>query len=174
MNENVIIRECTFNDIDKIRNIGQKTFKETFADDNTEEDMKHYLEKNFSVSKIREELQNPESKFFIVEAKDQVLAYLKLNVGTAQTEQDYNNSLEVERIYVSKEYKNMHLGSQLIKRAIAFGKDLDLDYIWLGVWENNTKAIGFYEKMGFQKFGSHVFVLGNDEQTDHLMKLSLK
>lgn len=174
MNENVIIRECTFNDIDKIRGIGQKTFKETYAGNNTEEDMKNYLEKNFSVSKIKEELQNPESKFFIVEAKDQELAYMKLNVGTAQTEQDYNNSLEVERIYVSKEYKNMHLASQLIKRAIAFGKDLDLDYIWLGVWENNTKAIGFYEKMGFQKFGSHVFVLGNDEQTDYLMKLPLK
>ena len=34
-------------------------------------------------------------------------------------------------------------------------------------------AIKFYEKQGFEKFGTHVFKLGEDEQIDHLMKLTL-
>lgn len=174
MIDTVIIRECNFNDIEKIRSIEIQTFQETFATENTEEDMKNYLDENFNSFKVKAELENLESKFFVAEIEDKVVAYMKLNVGTAQTDQDYNHSLEIERIYVRQEYQNMHLGNQLIKRAIAFGTDLGLEYIWLGVWEHNTKAIGFYERMGFVKFGSHVFVLGSDEQTDYLMKLPLK
>ena len=173
MNDKVTIRECSLKDVEKVRGIGMKTFKETFAAENTEEDMKNYLEENFNIFKVKEELQNSESKFFIVEVDEKAVAYMKLNLGSAQTEENFAHSLEIERIYVSQEYKNMHLGSKLIQRAIAFGKDLELEYVWLGVWEHNTKAIGFYEKMGFVTFGSHVFVLGSDEQTDYLMKLSL-
>jgi len=41
------------------------------------------------------------------------------------------------------------------------------------VWEHNPKAIVFYQQIGFEHFGHHSFVLGNDVQTDCLMKLKL-
>jgi ribosomal protein S18 acetylase RimI-like enzyme len=47
------------------------------------------------------------------------------------------------------------------------------DNIWLGVWEHNHQAIKFYTTWGFEKFGDHLFLLGDDPQTDWLMKKEL-
>lgn len=52
-------------------------------------------------------------------------------------------------------------------------KDIKADYVWLGVWEENPRAISFYRKNSFVEFDKHIFVLGDDEQTDILMKLEL-
>jgi ribosomal protein S18 acetylase RimI-like enzyme len=46
-------------------------------------------------------------------------------------------------------------------------------YIWLGVWEHNTAAIRFYERLGFEKFAMHPYYIGKDRQTDWLMKMNL-
>ena len=49
-----------------------------------------------------------------------------------------------------------------------------MEYLWLGVWEKNEKAIRFYEKNNFKIFSSHEFKMGDEIQTDFLMKLNLK
>jgi ribosomal protein S18 acetylase RimI-like enzyme len=46
--------------------------------------------------------------------------------------------------------------------------------VWLGVWEENHRAIRFYTKNGFVVFDKHVFIMGNDEQTDLLMQLLIQ
>ena len=100
-------------------------------------------------------------------------AYMKINSDKAQTEPGHPSTLEVQRIYVLQEYKGKHIGKKLIQKAIETGKTYDLHYIWLGVWENNRNAIKFYEKQGFIKFDTHIFDLGEEAQTDNLMKLQL-
>ena len=171
--EKFFIKECSLEDIERIKDISEKTFYETFASENTKEDMEDYLKENFSYEQIESEIKNTDSKFYIVEYNEQVIAYMKLNFDKAQTEKGHNNTLEVQRIYVLKEYKNNHIGRKLIEKAIEIGRDNHLNYIWLGVWENNINAIKFYEKQGFEKFGTHIFKLGEDEQIDNLMKLVL-
>ena len=167
------IKECSSEDIIKIKYIGEKTFYETFSSQNTKEDMEDYLNENFSYEQIESEIKNNASKFYIVEHDKEVVAYMKVNFDQAQTEKGHNDTLEVQRIYVLQEYKSNHIGKRLIEKAIEMGRDHHLNYIWLGVWEDNINAIKFYEKQGFEKFDTHVFKLGEDEQTDDLMKLIL-
>ena len=171
--EKFLIKECSIQDIEKIKSISEKTFYETFSSENTKEDMENYLKENFSYEQIESEVKNNASKFYIVEHDKEAVAYMKLNFDKAQTEKDHHNTLEVQRIYVLQEYKGNRIGKKLIEKAIEIGRDNQLNYIWLGVWENNMNAIKFYEKQGFEKFGTHVFKLGEDEQIDHLMKLTL-
>ena len=170
---NYIIKKCTLEDINEVKEISEKTFSETFAEENTEEDMKNYLEENFSYEQIKKEVSNDKSIFYIVKDEAEVAAYMKVNFEEAQTEEGYNNSLEVQRIYVLEKYKGKKIGKTLIEKAKEIGKENNLEYIWLGVWENNFPAIKFYEKQGFEKFDTHIFVLGDDEQTDNLMKYKL-
>lgn len=120
-------------------------------------------------------MKNTYSKFYIVEdkEKEEVAEYMKINFDKAQTESGHDNTLEVQRIYVLEEYKGKKIGKSLIQKAIQTSKDNNLDYVWLGVWEHNINAIRFYEKQGFEKFDTHIFKLGDDEQTDNLMKLTL-
>jgi hypothetical protein len=48
-----------------------------------------------------------------------------------------------------------------------------LSHIWLGVWEENHRALKFYLKMVFL-YLTNMFILGDDKQTDLLMKLEIK
>lgn len=171
--EKFFIKECSLEDIEKLKYISEKTFCETYSSENTEEDMKNYLKENFSYEHIESEVKNSASRFYIVEHNKEIIAYMKLNFDKAQTKNGHNNTLEVQRIYVLQEYKGNQIGKRLIEKAIQIGRDNDLKYIWLGVWENNINAIKFYEKQGFEKFGTCIFKLGEDEQIDNLMKLIL-
>lgn len=171
--DNLQIKECNLEDIEKVKYISIKTFYETFAAENTEEDMNNYLKENFSDEKLSDEIGNSYSKFYIVENNEEVVAYMKINFDKAQTEEGHNNTIEVQRIYVLEDFKGKRIGKTLIQKAIEIGETNKVDYIWLGVWEHNTKAIAFYEKLGFKKFDTHIFKLGDDEQVDNLMKLVL-
>ena len=172
MNNYKIIR-CTLKEIEELKEISEKTFIETFAEENTKEDMENYLKENFCYEKMEEEINNEGSIFYLVKCEDEVAAYMKVNFEKAQTESGYDNSLEIQRIYVLEKYKGKKIGKILMEKAKELGRTHNLEYIWLGVWENNFPAIKFYEKQGFEKFDTHIFVLGDDEQTDNLMKFVL-
>ena len=167
------IYDVIIDDIDALKAISIQTFTETFAEQNSEADMQTYISEKLSIEKLSQELNSPYSGFYFLKSGETVLAYLKLNTGQAQTEKHHNNSLEIERIYVLKEYHSKGIGQLLLNRAIDIAKVNANNYIWLGVWEENHRAISFYVKNGFKTIDKHVFKLGDDEQTDLIMKLEL-
>ena len=150
--------------------IGMQTFYETFKDFNTEEDLNSYLDQNLSKLVIAKELGNKESAFYFAKHKDEIIGYLKINCGKAQTELKGHDSLEIERIYVSQMYHGRQIGQMLLNKATAIALSQKYKFIWLGVWEKNARAIAFYKKNGFVEFDKHIFQLGNDAQTDIMMK----
>ena len=167
------ITKVTLNDIDQLQKIGRQTFEETFSESNSEENMKNYLEEGFSNEKLTAELNDQNSEFYFATFDNEVIGYLKINFGESQTELKDNKALEIERIYVSKEFHGKSIGQLLYDKAIQMAKLKNADYVWLGVWEENPRAISFYKKNGFVEFDKHIFKLGNDEQTDIMMKLDL-
>jgi ribosomal protein S18 acetylase RimI-like enzyme len=168
-----IILKVALNDIESLRNICIQTFTETFAEHNTKSDMQKYTSDNLNIKKLTEEFNTINSEFYFIRFENKVIGYLKLNSSESQTEFHNDNALEIERIYVLKEFHGKHIGKLLLEKAIDIAKEKQRDYIWLGVWENNEKAIAFYNKHGFIKYDKHIFKLGNDEQTDIMMKLIL-
>lgn len=167
------IRKVNIQDIEKLKKIGKLTFAETFSSENSEEDMREYLEEGFSTEKLKTELTDKNAEFYFAELDDNVIGYLKVNFGQSQTEIKDKNALEIERIYVLKEFHGKKVGQILYDKAIELAKEKNAEYVWLGVWEQNPRAIRFYEKNGFAAFDKHIFKLGNDEQTDIMMKLKL-
>jgi ribosomal protein S18 acetylase RimI-like enzyme len=171
---NIRIEKVTLNDIEKLQEIGIQTFQETFSESNSEENMKNYLEESFSKEKLTTELSDENSEFYFAKIENEVIGYLKLNFGDSQTELKGNKSLEIERIYVPKEFHGKSVGQILYDKAIQVAKQKNAEYVWLGVWEENPRAMSFYKKNGFVEFDKHVFRLGDDEQTDIMMKLKLQ
>lgn len=171
--ENIGIEKLTISDLDELQKIGRQTFYETFSESNTEENMKNYLESGFSVDKIKTELSDENADFYFAKIDKKIIGYLKLNFGQSQTELKDDKALEIERIYVLKEFHGKKVGQILYDKAIEIAKNKNADYVWLGVWEENPRAINFYKKNGFVEFDKHIFKLGNDEQTDIMMKLKL-
>lgn len=151
--------------------ISKKTFYESFFDQNTEEDMSSFLSKSFSIDQLTKEINTPDSHFYFARINNDIVGYLKLNFGNAQTELQDNQALEIERIYVLHAFQGQKVGQAMFEKSLKMAKEKNLKYIWLGVWEHNLKAIQFYTKLGFVAFNKHQFKLGNDVQTDIMMKL---
>jgi ribosomal protein S18 acetylase RimI-like enzyme len=170
-----LIEKASLEDTQTLRSIAKETFFETFAKSNTEDNMKRYLEENFSIPKIQAQLEDPGSLFFIALDRATTAGYLKLNTGESQTEPKLyrENTLEIERIYVRSAYLGKKAGQQLLEKALEIAKAQKREFIWLAVWENNPRAIRFYEKNGFIAFGQHAFIMGDEAQTDIMMRKEL-
>lgn len=172
--ENIDIVRVTLNDIDQLQKIGRQTFSETFSANNAEGNMRKYLAETFSLEKLTAELNDKNSEFFFATLDSNVIGYLKLNFGKSQTELKDDKAIEIERIYVIKEFHGKNVGQLLYEKATQIARQTNADYVWLAVWEENPRAINFYKKNGFIEFDKHIFKLGNDKQTDIMMKLQLK
>lgn len=170
----VEIRKISVTDLYLLQAISRQTFTETFADVNTEEDMTQYLSESFNAERLTSELVNADSEFYFAEVDEIPAGYLKVNFGEAQTDIRDRNALELERIYVLKEFLGKHVGQILLDKTIQIAQSCNLDYVWLGVWEHNHRAKKFYAKNGFVEFGRHDFWLGNDKQTDLMLRLEIK
>jgi ribosomal protein S18 acetylase RimI-like enzyme len=79
----------------------------------------------------------------------------------------------VQRIYVLQNFHGKNIGQLLLDEVKKIAQTTGVDYIWLGVWEENHRALQFYTKNGFVVFDKHVFKMGNDEQTDLLMRFHI-
>lgn len=171
--ENLIIRLVKETEIEQLQLISIKTFEETFQDKCAPTDLSNFLKNAYSFEKLNSEFQNKESFFYFAEQNAEIVGYLKLNWGKAQTESLVENALELERIYILAKSQGKQIGQLLLARALQIAKNKNSDTIWLGVWEHNQRAISFYKKNGFEQFSSHIFPLGNDMQTDLLMKKTI-
>lgn len=169
----ILIRKATPEDLKLLQSIARETFFETFSAANTEADMQKYLTENLSENRIAAELNHPDSQFFLAFDDAVPVGYLKVNAGPAQTELQDASSLEIERIYVTNDYHGKKVGQLLYEKALEVAAESNAAYLWLGVWEENPRAIRFYEKNGFVAFDKHIFKFGDDFQTDVMMKKML-
>ena len=168
------LKKCGPEDLVRLRDISIKTYWETFAPQNTPENMDAYLRQAFAPAQLRAELADPNSDFFFLYADGTLVGYLKLNETPSQTDVNDPESLQLERIYVTGSFQGMGLGQYLINAAIETAIQRQKKYVWLGAWEHNPRALRFYDKNGFYKMGSHSFFMGDDEQTDYLLRKDLQ
>lgn len=161
-------------DVNDLLALSRKTFHEAFSHLNKSENMDVYMNKAYTVNQLFSELLNPFSEFYFVVMDEEKAGFIKVNKCPAQSDIRDDQSLEIERIYIDSKFQGSGLGSILLQFAKDRAKTLDLEYVWLGVWEKNIDAIRFYERHGFVIFSSHPFVFGDEVQTDLLMKYFLE
>ena len=171
---NIKTQKVSIKEIYQLQQISKQTFFETFSSSNSEVNMEIYLEKEFSYEKLSAELNDKNVEFYFAIDEDKVIGYLKLNQAASQTELKDDNAIEIERIYVLKEFHGKNIGQLLYEKSIDIANQKGFQYVWLGVWEKNQRAINFYIKNGFIEFDKHIFKLGEENQTDIMMKLNLQ
>lgn len=165
-----VIRECSLEQVELWQCICKETFKDTFAQFNTSDDMETYLNTAYTLEKLTQSLLNDYTWVYFIYYRDQIAGYLKLNSNQAQSEPMGDDYLEVECIYIRQAFKRQGLGQLLLQKAYDMAQALHKTKIWLGVWEHNPAAIAFYKKQGFVQKESHSFWVGQDEQTDYIME----
>lgn len=156
-----------------LRELSIQTFHDTFSHLNSEENMRAYIETAYAGEALAAELANPASAFYFAFDGKRIAGYIKVNDAPAQTELNDPDTLELERIYLRREHQGKGDGRLLLEKAISIAMERGRTRLWLGVWEKNEKALAFYRRNGFEVFGEHAFVMGDDAQTDLLMRKNL-
>jgi ribosomal protein S18 acetylase RimI-like enzyme len=169
----ITIRRATAADAGMIADLSRQTFYDSFAADNTPEDMDKFMNEQFTREKLMAEVTDPDSIFLLALAEEIVAGYAHLREASNPPELGNKPAIEIARIYAVASTIGKGVGSTLMQECLSVAKDKKKALVWLGVWEHNQRAISFYTKWGFRKFSEHIFVVGNDPQTDWLMQKEL-
>ncbi len=161
-----MIRRAVAADAAELAQLGERTFREQFAADNTPEDLELYISRTYGETHQRRELERGDHVALVVEVDGVLVAFAQLIVLNP-------DRIEIARFYVDRPHQGRGLAQELMQHVIATARELGMREVFLGVWERNPRAIRFYEKCGFVDVGSHPFLLGNDLQTDREMLLRL-
>jgi diamine N-acetyltransferase len=167
------IRRGTLADAGLLSELGARTFSETFAVDNTPEDLAAYVATSFNVAQQTAQLKDPASTFLIAEVDGHAAGYAKLHDGEPEKGVEGPKPVELVRLYVSRDWLGRGIGEQLMRACIDEARKAGHVTIWLGVWERNARAQAFYRKWNFRTVGEHMFQLGSDLQRDLLMERPL-
>ena len=172
------IRPATVTDAERLSRFGAATFRETFADDNSPDDMARYLAEAFSPERQAAEITDPVGTVLLAERHEPhgdtgLLGYVHLVSGKAPAAVHGPSPLELKRLYVARAFHGLGVAQSLMDAALDAARARGAMTLWLGVWERNSRALGFYYKYGFTRVGEHTFVLGDDRQTDWVLARSL-
>lgn len=164
------IRKVKLEEVEQLKELGRLTYYDTFKGTASEEDTATYLDEAYSIKTLPAELENPESEYYFLwkEDEEQPVGYIKVNIGSAQTEFVVEDTMEVQRIYVHPDQKRQGFGTLLMDFAIQRAKELACTSIWLGVWVRNFAAQAFYKEHGFEHVGQRVFQVGDQSDTDYI------
>ena len=167
------IRECLFSDIAGMREVAIQSYVDTFAEVNTPENMSAFLNEAYSQHKLQQEFHEPGSKLYLACEGAKIAGFLRLRISKEVEDKLGDNTIELQRLYIHKDFQNQKAGKMLMQKAIDFAIEKKFEWIWLGVWERNFNAQRFYHKWGFEKFAEHVFQMGADPQIDWLLRKKL-
>jgi GNAT superfamily N-acetyltransferase len=165
----VTIRLATPADAPVLAELARRTFFDTFGPDNDPADMALHLAKSFGVDIQTRELNDRDITTLIVEEAGEAIAFAQLSGDHVPACVTGPSPIELWRFYVSQEWHGRGIAKPLMERVKVEARARGARTLWLGVWERNVRARGFYAKCGFTDAGEHIFLFGTDPQTDKVM-----
>jgi ribosomal protein S18 acetylase RimI-like enzyme len=170
----ISITRASREDGDLIASLSRRTFYDAFARFNTAENMDKFMNSHYNPESLSAETADPENIFLLAWLEDICVGYIKLRESENESEKPEGLTgiavIEILRLYTEQKTIGKGIGKALMESALNIAREKNKKAVWLGVWEHNARAIAFYRKFGFQIFGEHIFMLGDDPQTDLLMK----
>ncbi|MFY1825586.1 N-acetyltransferase family protein [Myxococcus fulvus] len=169
----VIIRPATLADAATLTDLGARTFRDTFAAENTPENVDAFLASHYSPALQEAELREPRSLYLLAEVDGVPAGFALLCDGAREACVQARHPINLSRLYVDRAFLGAKVGAALMRRCVDEARTRNHDVLWLGVWERNTRARAFYARWGFIEVGEMRFVLGTDPQRDLVLALSL-
>jgi ribosomal protein S18 acetylase RimI-like enzyme len=173
MEKTITIEKAGPNHVPIILGLALKTFVETYGEHNDPQNMEIYMRESFSEEVIARELGDQHARFFIAYLDGVPVGFTKLRDDRLAKTLEAVRTLEIQRIYILKEYQGYNAGKALMEKIKEVAKDEHYQTVWLQVWQQNYKAIRFYQRAGFVVYETTPFKLGNEIHQDFLMRYDL-
>ncbi len=164
------IRKAKIEEIPAVRELAIEVYTDTFADQNTPANLQAFYDDSYNLEKFKGEFFEEGSTLYLALDDLKIIGFLRLRLSSEAEKQLGSNAVELHRLYIHRDYHGTSASRLLMEEAMAFSVARKFEWMWLGVWEKNFRAQKFYAKWGFERFGEHIFQMGDDPQTDWLLK----
>ena len=164
------VRALTIADAAHYSAFAERLFRASYVDGYDPADLDDYVSHSFSESQQIAEIKEPGARVLAIEdARHGLLGYAHLRQTPAPPALDGRSALEIARFYVDKPWHGQGIARVLMSACIAEARSRGADALWLLVYQENPRAIAFYEKSGFRRSGTQPFKLGRRVDQDWVM-----
>jgi diamine N-acetyltransferase len=165
-------RDATEADAAALALLFEQSFTETFGHLYRREDLASFLSK-LDETGWRQDLADPDLAVRIAEADGVPVGFAK--VGPLKLPVDPRGpSVELRQLYVLKPWQGSGIARQLMDWTFAEARRRAAADLYLTVYVDNHRARRFYEGYGFEYVGPYKFMVGNQADEDHIMRLALR
>jgi GNAT superfamily N-acetyltransferase len=171
--DTMVIRRATDEDAARLAEFARRTFVETFAADNADDNMAIHVAQAFGPAAQLGEIRDNSMITLLAELGSTLAGFAQLRQGPPPPCVGGNAPVEILRFYVDRPFHGRGVAQTLMRAVEQLARALGHHTLWLGVWERNPRAIAFYTKCGFVDVGDHGFILGTEEQIDRVMARAL-
>lgn len=160
----LLIRRAQPNDAQRLAQVAESTFRETFSGQNTAEDIELHCQRSYGEAIQAREIAAPNRVNLLVEDRETPIGFAQLRWEHVPACVSAKSPGEIQRFYVVKAWHGRGAAQNLMNACIEEIIRRGSDAAWLGVLERNPRAISFYKKLGFEAVGEETFHLGRDPQ----------
>lgn len=164
------IRRARAADAKLVSLLGAVTFFEAYFEQDDPADLANYIHESFEPEKIRAEIADKNAAFFIIFLDRHAVGYAKLREDSKVDCVKNETAVELQRIYLVERVFGKGIGEILLNHCLETAKQKGFETLWLGVWEENKRALRFYEKHGFKSVGKITFPYGATTGTNLVME----
>jgi ribosomal protein S18 acetylase RimI-like enzyme len=164
------IRALTTADAARYSAFAERLFRASYVDGYDPADIDDYVSHSFSETQQIAEITEPGGRVLAIEdTRHELLGYAHLRQTPTPPALAGRFALEISRFYVDKPWHGHGIARVLMSACIAEARSRGADALWLLVYQENPRAIAFYEKSGFRRVGTQPFRLGRRVDQDWVM-----
>jgi diamine N-acetyltransferase len=164
------IRKFSVHDARALHELASLAFTKAYEAETAPEDLENYIATELSIESFLEASKKQGSHIFVLENEEQLLlGYLHLVNQEPEVEHNLESPLELKRLYLTPAVIGQGYGNMLMNFAKQYAVEHSHRFLWLSVWERNTRAVAFYVRAGFTEFAQVDFQVGSDVQRDRLL-----
>ena len=169
MGTEMTMRAARRDEAEALAALAARLFRETYLPTCRAEDVHAYADASFTPARQAEELADAAGVTLLAEVDGRTAGYARLRMGHAPASVPGARPVEIARFYVDAAWHGHGVAAELMDAVMLAAAEHGGDVAWLAVWEENGRAIRFYERCGFQRVGEDTFTMGAEVQRDHLM-----
>ena len=157
LNEGVVIRTASAEDLGVVQAIGCETYREHFASIWSPQGLEEFLSRDFSEPALQNSLSSPQHLWLLVQdSRSSVVGYAKINWDKREPISGIVGA-ELQKIYFGASATGKGYGSRAIEHIVSVASKRDQAAIWLNVLASNRGGQRFYANAGFTSVGEIQF-----------------
>ncbi len=172
------VRRARVEDAGIVAAVAAETFEMACPPGTTPASIAAFIAEHLAESRFAAHLADAERVVLLADVNGEIAGYTMI-VGGEPADPMVSRAVvnrptvELSKCYVRANFHGHGVAAALMAASLSAAAELGASSVWLGVNQQNARAIRFYEKSGFRRRGVKHFFVGEELQDDFVLEREL-